>query len=941
MDGYRLKFLIKMSAQSESQNSGRPYDYYEVQGCVENVIGRGSSKNSPIVFSIKTIKQNVYRLTCPFFCPVQPGDAIYALVKPTTDRSYEVIRQPFVQVPVDKENVAQCFIRALRGTGFGSVSADMLYEKLQKLAKECGYGEHTLGKCTSVNLKILKDESRDNSPGAGAPVLEHNPFRGASPEDQSAMSNETQDPPRNRDDGAKTPVGPKLEAPPELRVMINFEHVGDGMVTNNKSRYKGDGVIPYLSEIANAYNRTADNGIIQRLVNGTNLDEKKIHKLLQWWHKSRSLRRLHLLGLTNTEIEGCKLPLDDIYEICLVNPYRLPAIEMGKCQAIMASLGKEPTHIEQSCGRIIRKIYDFSSEKGWTGTPMTLLSRQFRDFHQFREFLITDYGVTIDYNLAYLPYQLKVEIVMAKYLDNLIKKTAGAIRSLPIMDTPQIETAVYECPSLTKEQKLSVIGALTNRICIITGGAGTGKTTVIREIVKNLQIREIPYITCAFTGKAVSRLQEVLQSKLAATMDRLISRSGEVSEFRHVIADEGSMITTELLYRFVNAFPQEYRLTIVGDCNQLPPVSWGTLMKQLMISGRVPIYYLTDNQRIIPHRLDTISLDDNEEGPEVRSAPGDRNFDRTILENANALIDPTRDIGLPLEFKQGPGFYQVDGNIETVTTIVKALHDTGINSDRIMAISPYNEYIREINSGFQTIYHESSHKCIDKRGTLWCVGDRVMMTKNNYTINIMNGSEGKVISLTDEGVNIDFGDGAQHLFRFYSSDPQFDYKPVSKGGMGAARGEALTDDDYNSAELTIDQIQHSYAVTVHKSQGSEREFVIFYIPRRAGYNGQGISNFLNINLFYTGVTRTKRSIWVVGDPVTIAQATCNKQPPRHEALGYRLKMMKDPELEQVLENVTQAPMIEPQPGTSVALTDGIVTEAADLPQHDDDLWSYE
>lgn len=899
-----------MSLQTNEANAPAPCDYYEIQGGVEDVIGRGSGKNGSTIFTIRTLEQqNKYRITCPFFCPVQPGDAIYALVKPLADGSYETVRQPFVQVPVDKANVVQCFVRALRGTGFGAVSADILYEKLKKLAKEFGYGEESLGGSRNYEAPSVDTTS-----------------------DSAAIHTHTR---------------PMLVVPAEVRVMNTFENVGEGLVTNSKSRYQGDGVIAYLSEIANTYHRNADRRIIERLINGTNLDENKIPKLLQWWHKSRSLRRLHLLGLTNREIEGCKLPLDDIYEVCLINPYRLAAIEIGKCETIMTSLGKVPTYIEKTCGQIIRKVHDYSLEKGWTGTPMTIMTRQFRDFHQFREFLIADYGLTIDCNLAYLPYQLKVEMVMTTYLDNLIKETAK-LQNLPTVDLPQMETAVYECQTLTTEQKLSVLGALNNRICIITGGAGTGKTTVIREIVKNLQIREIPYITCAFTGKAVSRLQEVLQSKIAATMDRLISRSGQVPEFRHVIMDEGSMITTELLYRFVSTFPQEYRLTIVGDCNQLPPVSWGTLMKQLMISGRVPIYYLTDNQRIIPHRLDTISAPPSRgegseglEPDEPYSAPGDVDFDRTILENANALIDPHRDLGLPLNFKQGPGFYQIEGSVETVTTIVKALHDTGISSDRIMAISPYNEYIREINSGFQTIYHESSHKYIDKRGLLWCVGDRVMMTKNNYTINVMNGTEGRVISITDEGVNIDFGDGATHLFRFYSIDPQVDFKPAWKGGLGASRGEALTEDDYDSSELTVDQLIHSYATTVHKSQGSEREFVIFYIPRKAGYNGQGISSFLNINLFYTGVTRTKRSIWLVGDAVTIAQSTCNKQPPRHEALGYRLKNLRNPELERSLEGVTRAPEIELREGSSASLTDGIMEESAGLPAHDDDLWGYD
>ena len=897
-----------MSAVSDSDVSTQVCQYYEVHGVVDRIVERAMGRNTSVVFIIKTIQTGTeYRLNCQFFCPLQEGDAIYAQLKKLDDKTYQTVRPPFVQVPVDQQNVIQCFVRALRGTppkGFGLVSATHLYNKLLSLAKASGYGDKTAQSVIS-NLPNGMARIDINSEVKQAKLLPH---------------------------------APSIAVPPAMNISTAFANVGMTTVTNAVTRCLGDGVIPYLSEMASNYYRTNNKEIVEALVRGTTLHHKQIEKLLQWWHKSRSLRRLHLLGLTNREIEGCKLPLDDIYDICMTNPYRLPAIEYDKCQIIMNNLGREPTYLESRCGKIVRKIYEFSNDQGWTGTPLTILVRLFPDFHQVREYLLTDYGVTIECNLAYLAYQLKVETVMTKYLDKLIRETA-TLKSLPVVDTPHMETALYECKTLTIEQKLAIQGALTSKICIITGGAGTGKTTIIRELVYNLQIREIPYITCAFTGKAVSRLQQVLKSKVAATLDRLISRSGQVPEFRHLIIDEGSMVTTELLYRFINTFPQEYRITIVGDINQLPPIGWGTLMKQMMISGRVPTYYLTQNHRIVPHNLDTLSVDTLPEESKTMP-PGDFQFDRAILENANALVDSTRDLGIPLEFKQGPGFYQIDGGVETVTTIVKALYDGGFESDRIMAISPYNDYIKTINSGFQSIYHEDSDKHMDKRGVLWCQGDRVMMTKNNYTINVMNGTEGKVMSINDAGVNVDFGDGAQHLFRFYSSDPQMDAKPAWKGGLGSARGEAVDDDDdYDDAELTIDQIVHSYAVTVHKAQGSEREFVIFYVPRKVGQNGQSVSRFLNINLFYTGITRTQRSLWVVGDSVTIAQSTCNKQPPRHEALGYRLKNMRDVELEKVLESMTVAPIIEPAPGTSVSLTEIMGETQPGMPSHEDQ-WEY-
>src|SRR5205085_754745 len=135
----------------------------------------------------------------------------------------------------------------------------------------------------------------------------------------------------------------------------------------------------------------------------------------------------------------------------------------------------------------------------------------------------------------------------------------------------------------------------------------------------NVRLREVPYICTSFTGKAVARIHEVLGNRTsAATMNRLIARSAQVVKFKYVLVDEMSMVDCELLYNFLMAFRHDYRIIMIGDVNQLAPIGWGSPMRELIASGRVPIFYLTKNHRIIPHKLDTIesnTLDKKDAAP--------------------------------------------------------------------------------------------------------------------------------------------------------------------------------------------------------------------------------------------------------------------------------------------------------------------------------------
>jgi len=384
----------------------------------------------------------------------------------------------------------------------------------------------------------------------------------------------------------------------------------------------------------------------------------------------------------------------------------------------------------------------------------------------------------------------------------------------------------------------------------------THNTSVIKEIINNLKLRKIPHMSGSFTGKAVSRLKEVTGEKSGCcTLDRMINNVSRTPPFEHLIIDETSMVTSELLYRFIRAFPKGFRITFVGDKDQLPPVTWGTLFSSLIDSGKVPVYKLTINHRIIAHN--------------------GNNNDRYILNNANSLIDPQRELSDPFEFDTGPGFHILPSDLSIVTTIVSELYKNNIPVDDITCITPFNNQLKELNEIFQTVY--LSGKAQTKYDqTTWSVEDRVMMKYNNYDIDVMNGDVGKITQINNIGVNVKFdGHEEEHEFKWKGDRKIYTRMGESFGDSGEGGG---------SDELIVDDLAHCFALTVHKSQGSEYKYVIIYIPDRDHRQ----TSFLNINLLYTAITRTKHTCWLIASENTISNIAGCKLLHRFDNLIHRI-----------------------------------------------------
>ena len=717
--------------------------YAEVCGKITYV----NRKNRKL-FKIHAEKANKdFRVICSYFCPVSEGDAIYALCEYKDDKRYGetliLVEEPFVILSQDKDSILSCFLKGLRGSGFGNLTAHNLYSRIEE--------NYNTSSVTGVINGL------DN-------------------------------------------------------LSISYCYKQDDI----KDLYVGYAIV---------------------------LKEKQFIKLLNWWYKNRVLRRLYLLGLYNKEIKNARMDPLEIYKRCLENPFTIYSLSMDKCNNILKRIGKTIGDDIIECAIITRQLKDNMDSRGWVGTPSNIVIRCYPNVKDYLDILTDEFCVKTELHTVYLPYAYEVETGVSEMVSNLVNSDIlpKAIDDCDIL---------YSRPDLSPDQKLAITGALKDNISIITGSAGVGKTTIIKEIVTNLERSNISYMVVSFTGKAVARVREVIGKKDPMTMHMMIASKKKI-KFKHLIIDEASMVTSQLFYEFLSKFDTDYRITLVGDANQLTPIGWGSLFASLINSRVVPIYKLTKCHR---------TSDDKDNG---------------ILINANRIIEHSDSDynGPPFEYEITGNFQILPGDISIVGDLVKILRNQGIDSDKIKIISPYNRSLSEINSMCQNIYNNDNRSLKDGNIRSWNINDKVMMIENNYTLDVMNGDEGDIIDLSPDEVMIKFKDGRSHIFRL--SDSINEEKSKNEEYL----------EDYEQQVTTL-SIIHSFGVSVHRSQGSEWDYVILYIPE------VGSSSFLNRNLIYTALTRAKKCVWCVGDYNTMVRAATTSPSHRYDNLSLRLQNYK-------------------------------------------------
>lgn len=753
------------------------YPVAEVSGIIKTV-KLPATNNEPTKFKIYCPNiGKTFDAECKLFCPIRQEDTIYALCQVSPDNKLYVIRPPFVQPPMDRDSVIQCFMKALKK----------------------GYG-HTMKLYNGISAIAGGEEN----------------------------------------------------------------------------------VIPFLTGIAQAWEDNRNTDILYMFGKA---EPEDVKSLLSWWHRERNLRRLYLFGLTKKEINSCRMTCDEIYRKCMENPYTIPGIPIEKCDSILDRINKQPGPDDRLRGSVIRLVWKNLHVSGWTGTPSKYIAQQFPGIKDHIECLRKDYGIVTDMRTVYLTFPHKVETFIADFIINkhkqdLITYDTPVDQRITNSDGTVIERlGALFTRDLSDDQKRAVQGGLDHTICVITGSAGCGKTVVLGQILHNLELRGVPYAVCSFTGKAVARIREVTKRRNPATMHRLISNSRKnlydkrptqfekdtpLIEYEHVIIDEASMVTTELLYDFLQAHPNIKKLTLVGDVNQLSPISWGSLLHQMIKSETIPVYRLTTNYR-------------------VYTSSGDRDG---IILNANAMI--TNESDYPFEFVPTNNFSIIEGPIERVYDIINGAFAGGIKAEQIVIVTPYNRSLEILNKTFQNIYNVGSRSVTDSRGVKWMIGDRVMLTENDQEIGVYNGESGTIRDITDKAILVDFGQSGCHEFLLEPTieGRSFYNQGTARGKMyqGKVINEVYDGDEGDvDMERTVKRLIHAYAITVDKSQGSEWDFVILYIDE---FN---TGSFINKNRIYTAITRSKRCVWcVVSDSDAFNSAAMKNPPYRYENLAKRL-----------------------------------------------------
>ena len=658
-----------------------------------------------------------------------------------------------------------------------------------------------------------------------------------------------------------------------------------GSEEETQSLTDGSKVVLILSSLAQRWEASRDKDLLTLI---PSLELEQTRQLYAWWHKERNLRRLHLLGLNNKEINACRMTCEEIYQQCLKNPYAIPAIPIEKCQKILRSLGKSLEDKHHLCGQIVRTLWKNLYERGWSCTPTLFISREYPKVKEVYPILRDEYGLIVEYNCAYLPYPYKVECFLRDFFAERLKKEKVKYDT-PFETELEIDgekvfrqTAAFTAP-LSLDQKAAVQGCLDHLVSILTGGAGTGKTTCIEQLVYNLELRGAPYLLCSFTGKAVARLRQVTGQNRAATIHRLInnakrgidipSRQHEKNtnpgKVEYLIIDEASMVTSELFYELIQAYPSIQKIILVGDVNQLPPISWGALMYQLLTSGTVPVYRLLTNHR-------------------VYVAPGERDG---IIVNANSLINHNADFDGDFHFYPTANFQVNEANIEYIYDIVSSFHRSGVKVEEMIVICPYTRYIPVLNSKIQALYSRPELPAyVDSRGVKWMLGDLVMHTINDPDINVFNGESGVITEVYADKIVVNFGQSGVHEFITEPTIHEINL-PNPSTRQYLYQGEVVEDvkDGYDGEwtnERSVLNLVHSYAITVDKAQGSEWNFVIGWIPL---YTGEKVSTFLNRNRYYSLLTRGKRAAWIVTDNREVLEDTCTRKAPyRFDNLGCRI-----------------------------------------------------
>lgn len=616
----------------------------------------------------------------------------------------------------------------------------------------------------------------------------------------------------------------------------------------------------------------------ERLAEVKGISERKAMEIADQVNEKRDLRQamifLQQYGITmNMAVKVYQQYGQEVYGIIRENPYRLAddieGVGFRTADEIAVRVGIRMDSDFRIRSGILYVLLQASTE-GHTYLPEEELTRRTGQLLEVGEEQIEKQymDLAIERKIIMKQGENQTQIYAASFY-YMEANTATMLKQLNVSyEVPdlEIEERVRRIEKQTgmeldEHQMTAVKEAVRNGLLIITGGPGTGKTTTINTIIKYFEMEGLDIFLAAPTGRAAKRMSETTGFE-ARTIHRMLELNGGVDgaagferneqnplETDVVIIDEMSMVDISLMHALLKAVAVGTRLILVGDVNQLPSVGPGSVLRDIIRSHECNVVMLTKIFRQASTSDIIVNAHKINQGEEVTLDNKSMDFFFLKRYDADVIIS----VVLQLIKQKLPKFVDATPyDIQVLTPMRKGL----------LGVERLNGILQRYLNPPSPQKREKEHGDI-----LFREGDKIMQTRNNYQL------EWEI--RTKYGLSVDKGTG------------------VFNGDMGIVReindfAETMTVefDEGRMVEYPyklLDELELAYAITIHKSQGSEYPAVV--IPLLSGP-----SMLMNRNLLYTAVTRARKCVTLVGNEVTFEQMVQNtSQQKRYSGLCDRLK----------------------------------------------------
>lgn len=637
------------------------------------------------------------------------------------------------------------------------------------------------------------------------------------------------------------------------------KYLGSGMVKGIGPGYAKKLVETFGEAVFEVIEKTPE-----RLSEVYGIGPKRVQKITSGWADQKVIRSimvfLHSHGVsTSKSVRIFKAYGQKAIDVVKENPYRLAkdirGIGFKSADTIAQNIGIPTDSPIRAQAGLAYALSEASGNEGHCSLTRSALVALTQELLSIPETLIQD---AIDHELEaqnlieahfpepeslYLPSLYWAERSIARNLRRLAAEPTPWPTIDPEKAIPWVEAKLGL--TLAASQREAVAAALRSKVMVITGGPGVGKTTIVKAILTILEAKGVRMTLCAPTGRAAKRLSES-SAREAKTIHRLLEIDPSTMDFQRneehplegdlLVVDECSMVDVPLAHSLIKAIPLNAAVIFVGDVDQLPSVGPGAFLSDLIDSGAIPVIRLTEVFRQAQSSwIIRVAHQINKGQMPVFPGKADRGDCYFLpVEEPEALPD-------------------------TITTLVaeRLPRAYGVNPIRdIQVLCPMNRGgsgTHALNERLKATLNPATEASITKYGTTFSVGDKVMQIENNYDRDVFNGDIGLVTAFDEDEETLTV---------------RFDDRLV----------------DYPFDEL--DELVLCYASTIHKSQGSEYPIVVIPVTTQHYM-------MLKRNLIYTGVTRGKKMVVLVGQKRALGMAVRGKQTLiRHTGLKTWLEKVE-------------------------------------------------